>query len=101
VPDTLADGDVVLLELDQLPPLIGSPQMAADATGGILHYHALADERYGGAALVLLRPRAGTPRPQWTPEKKSKSAPARDLRGVFRRRVVAAPTTSTPQGASL
>ncbi len=98
VPDTPAATDVVLLELDALPPLICSAQLAEEAEGGILHFHALADERYNGASLVLLRPRDGTPRPEWTPPQKTKPAPARDFRAVFRRSPAPASTT---QSASL
>jgi hypothetical protein len=98
VPDTPEHGDVVLLESDNLPPLIASSRIAEEAEGGILHYHALADELYDGAALVLLRPRGGTPRPTWTPPQKVK-APARDFRAVFRRG--GAPASTTTQSASL
>jgi hypothetical protein len=97
VPDTPENGDVVLIETDNLPPLIASSQVAEEAEGGILHFHALADERYDGAALVLLRPRDGTPRPAWSPPRKVK-APARDFRAVFRR---GAAPASTTQSASL
>jgi hypothetical protein len=97
VPDTPEPADVVLLQPDNLPPLIAAPQIAADAEGGILHFHALADERYEGAALVLLRPRDGTPRPAWSLPQKAK-APARDFRAVFRR---GAAPASTTQSASL
>jgi hypothetical protein len=98
VPDTPEEGDVVLIRWDNLPPLIGSPRVAADAQDGILHFHALADERYDGASVVLLRPREGSPRPDWRPPERRKPATARDFRAVFRRRAAPAPTT---QSASL
>ncbi|MBV9578253.1 MAG: hypothetical protein JO057_06665 [Chloroflexi bacterium] len=97
VPDTAEPGDIVLLQPDSLPALIATPQVATDAEGGILHFHALADERYDGAALVLLRPRSGTPRPTWSLPQTAK-APARDFRAVFRR---APAPASTTQSASL
>ncbi len=95
VPDLRAPDDLVLLQLDGLPPLISAPQLAEQAEGGILHFHALADERYQGACVVLLRPRAGTPRPAWTPPQKTKPAPAHDFRAVFRRAHAPASTTQS------
>ncbi|HEY2595545.1 MAG TPA: hypothetical protein VGK33_16760 [Chloroflexota bacterium] len=98
VPDAPAVDDVVLLQLDDLPPLIATTQIAEQAEGGILHFHALADERYDGASVVMLRPREGSPRPAWTAPQKPKPAPARDFRAVFRRGGAPASTT---QSASL
>jgi hypothetical protein len=97
VPDASESGDVVLVQQDSLPPLIASPRIAAEADGAILHFHALGDELYEGATLVLLRPRTGTPRPAWSPPQKVK-APARDFRAVFRR---GGSPASTTQSASL
>jgi len=98
VPDMPGYGDVVLVEIDSLPPLIASSAIAEDAQGGILHFHSLADEQYDGAALVLLRPRGTSPRPAWSPPLKVK-APSRDFRAVFRRG--SAPASTTTQSASL
>ena len=95
VPDTPEDGDVVLLQIENAPRLIGSPQIAEDAHGGILHFHGLADALYDGATLVLLRPRDGTPRPAWQPPQKRKAATSRDFRAVFRRRAAPASTTQS------
>jgi hypothetical protein len=95
VPDALAADDLVLLQRDGLPPLICEPQLAEQAEGGILHFHALADERYDGAAVVLLRPRDGTPRPAWTPPQQTRPAPARDVLRVFGRGATSAPTTQS------
>jgi hypothetical protein len=75
VPDAPASDDVVLLRLGGLPPLITAPRLAEHAEGGILHFHALADERYDGASVVLLRPRDGAPRPTWTPPQNTRPAP--------------------------
>lgn len=104
VPDTPTPDDVVLIQLDQLPPLIAAPPLAAEVQDAILHFHALADERYDGASLVLLRPRAGSPRPEWSPPQQTQAAPARDLLALFRRGGAPAPTTTpstTTQSASL
>jgi hypothetical protein len=95
VPDAPATDDIVLLELHGLPPLITSAQLAEQAEGGILHFHALADERYNGASVVLLRPRDGTPRPTWTPPQTTRPAPAHDFFGVFRRGAAPASTTQS------
>jgi hypothetical protein len=99
VADRLTPNDVVLSQPSTLPPLIAAPELAAEVDGAILHFHALADERYDGASLVLLHSRSGAVRPAWSPPQKPKPAPAHDVLGVFRRGGASASTTT--QSASL
>ena len=98
VPDEPQPTDVVLVQVDNLPPLIAAPHIAEEAEGSILHFHALADERYNGATVVLLQALNGGVRPEWAPPTKTRPATAWSFRGIFRRGPAPASTT---QSASL
>jgi hypothetical protein len=98
---TRGPNDVALTSADDLPTLICSAEIAVRLEGAILHFRGVADNNYGVAGLALLRPRDGSPRPEWAPRATTQSHPhgvnLSALTWLFHRRIA---TGSTTQNAS-
>jgi len=88
---------VVVASFERLPPLIASPELAAELEGSILHFRGAGDDRWGGPGVALLQTRAGPPRAEWSPpQTRSRRAgplPWSGVQLIFRRRVASASTT--------
>src|SRR5215469_8597154 len=65
--DVIREDDIPVVDDAGPSSVVVSRALAAELDGAILHFPPAGDDRYGEPGVVVLRPRPGMPRCEWSP----------------------------------